>query len=126
MSLLASQGEGYIAVGCTNGIYVSKRATDYSELSGLQLVLAFIEFLAAFQRVLEFNEPTAIVAIPEFDKFLVHCESSLFSYSLDMVVRVSKGEATTKDLDNLFERLAKEDGAVSFLKTHRIAGRTLG
>jgi len=103
----SSQGEGYIAVGCTSGIYVSKRAADYS-----------------FQRVLEFNEPTAIVAIPAFDKFLVHCESSLFSYSLDMVVRVSKGEATTKDLDNSFERLAKEHGTVSFLKTHRIAGRT--
>ena len=126
MSLLAYQGEGYIAVGCTSGIFVSKRAADYCELSGLQLVLTLIEFLAAFQRVLEFNEPTAIVAIPAFDKFLVHCELSLFSYSLDMVVRVSKGEATTKDLDNSFDRLAGEHGHVSFVKTHRIAGRTFG
>jgi hypothetical protein len=31
MQLSASGGEGYIAVGCTSGIYVSKRATDHCE-----------------------------------------------------------------------------------------------
>jgi hypothetical protein len=68
----------------------------------------------------------SIVAIPEFDKFLVHCEKSLFSYPLELVVRASRGEDTTKDLDNSMKRLAEEHGSILFLKRGRVAGRTLG
>ena len=68
----------------------------------------------------------AIVAIPEFDKFLVHCEKSLFSYPLEMVARASRGEVTTKELDDSMKRLAEEQGSVLFLKTGTVAGRTLG
>jgi len=87
---------------------------------------SLIQLLAAFRKVLEFNEPTSIAAIPIFDKFLVHCEKALYSYPLDMIARASRGEVTFKDLDNSMERLAKEHGAVSFLKTDSINGRTLG
>jgi len=82
--LFAFQGENYIAIGCTTGIYVSKRTIDYS-----------------FRKVLEFNEPNSIVAIPEFNKFIVHCEFELSSYPLDKVVRVSQGDAAYKDLSSL-------------------------
>jgi RHO1 GDP-GTP exchange protein 1/2 len=68
----------------------------------------------------------SIVAIPEFDKFLVHCEMSLFSYPLEMIVRASRGEATAKDLENSMKRLAEEHGTILFLKTGNVAGRTLG
>ena len=68
----------------------------------------------------------SIVAIPEFDKFLVHCEMSLFSFSLEMVIRASRGEVTIKDLDSSMQRLAEEHGSVLFLKTGSVAGRTLG
>jgi hypothetical protein len=68
----------------------------------------------------------SIVAIPEFDKFIVHCELALYSYSLDMVVRASREEVTTKDLENSAKRLAEDHGAVAFLKTGTIAGRTFG
>jgi hypothetical protein len=82
--------------------------------------------LPAFRRVLEFNEPISMVAIPEFNKFLVHCEMALYSYPLDMIVRAFRGDATFNDLDNSMERLAGTHGAVWFLKTGSVAGRTLG
>ncbi|KAI0280767.1 CNH domain-containing protein [Russula aff. rugulosa BPL654] len=80
----------------------------------------------SFQRVLEFNEPTSVVAVPEFNKLVVHCESALFSYSLELAIRVSQGDASSKPgLDNSAEKLAQEHGNILFFKVGRIAGRTL-
>lgn len=87
---------------------------------------SLIHLLAAFRRVLEFNEPTSIAAIPAFGKFLVHCEKALFSYPLDAIVRTFRGEATFTDLEKVTEKLAEEHGTVSFLKTGSITGRTFG
>jgi hypothetical protein len=67
-----------------------------------------------------------MAAIPTFDKLLVHCEKGLYSYPLSMIVRASRGEATFRDLEVSMERLAKDHGSVSFLKTGSINGRTLG
>jgi hypothetical protein len=76
---------------------------------------------------LEFNEPTSVVAVPEFNKLVVHCESALFSYSLELAIRVSQGDASSKPgLDNSAEKLAQEHGNILFFKVGRIAGRTLG
>ncbi|KAF8501650.1 CNH domain-containing protein [Russula emetica] len=103
------EGEDYIAVGCTSGIYLSKHAVDYS-----------------FRKVLEFNEPNSVVAVPEFNKLIVHCELELFSYSLELAIRVSQGDASSKlGLDNSEEKLAQEHGNVLFFKAGRIADRTL-
>lgn len=67
-----------------------------------------------------------MVAIPEFNKFLVLCESTLFSYPLDMVVRVSQGDVTLKNLDDSGERLAREYGNVTLLKAGSFDNRTFG
>lgn len=79
----------------------------------------------AFQKVLELISPTSIVAVPECNKFLVHCDTALFSYPLDLVVRVSQGHATHKILGDSAERLAQKDGSVLFFKVGRVGHRTL-
>ncbi|KAH9960831.1 hypothetical protein BC827DRAFT_1205615 [Russula dissimulans] len=101
------QKRNYLAVGCTNGIYVGIR-TDSS-----------------FRKVLGFVNPTSIVALPEFNKFLVHFEMALVSYPLDLVVRVSQGHAAPAALSDSVERLAQKDGNVSFVKAGRVAHRSL-
>ena len=92
------------------------------------LYWSLILLLAAFRRVLEYNEPMSIVAIPEYNKFIVHCEMSLYSYPLEMVAGASRGEVTTKELDESISRKPspEEHGTVLFLKTGSVAGRTLG
>jgi hypothetical protein len=80
----------------------------------------------AFQGVLVSDKPTSIAAIPVFNKFLVHCESALFSYPLDLVIRVSREDATSKDLTDLEEKLAQEGGNVLFFKAGQVADRTFG
>jgi hypothetical protein len=75
---------------------------------------------------LEFNEPTSVVAVLEFNKLFVHCELALFSYSLELAIRVSQGDASSKPgLDKSEEKLAQENGNVLFFKAGRIADRTL-
>jgi hypothetical protein len=38
----AFQGESYIAVGCTRGVYISKYATEYCESESLELSLILV------------------------------------------------------------------------------------
>jgi len=66
-----------------------------------------------------------MVANQDFDKFLVHCESALYSYPLDVVVRTSQGELTLESLVNSEEKLGQDHGKVLFFKAGRIANRTL-
>lgn len=83
--------------------------------------------LAAFRKILEFNEPNSIVAIPEFNKFLVHCESTLSSYPLDKVIRASRavqGDAAIKDLGDSEEKLSKDGEHVLFLKAGHLVEKT--
>jgi len=112
------QWESYIAVGCTSGIYVSKRAVDSAGEPGA-------EPFGGFLRVLEVNEPVSVVAIPEFNQFLVHCNSALYSYPLDMVVSVSQGNIAPINLYSSMERWAGEHEHVSFLKAGRVADQSL-
>jgi hypothetical protein len=82
---------------------------------------------AAFQKILEFDEPKSIVAIPESNKFLVHCESTLSSYPLDKVIRASRavqGDGAIKDLGASEEKLTENDEHVLFLKVGRLVERT--
>jgi hypothetical protein len=73
---------------------------------------------------LPFNSPTSIVAIPEFDKLIVHCELELFSYSLELVIGVSQEDASSQpSLEGLEEKLAQGHGDVLSFKAGRVADR---
>ncbi|KAI9512116.1 CNH domain-containing protein [Russula earlei] len=102
------QERHYLAVGCTNGIYVRDRKGHSPP-----------------RRVLESDTPTSIVAVPEFHKFLVLCESNLLSYPLDLLVRVSQaqGGATSKDLYDEEEKLNEAREDVLFFKAGHMASR---
>ncbi len=79
----------------------------------------------AYRKVLDSNKPTSMVAIQEFDIFLVYCESTLYSYSLDMIVRTSQGELTLESLINSEEKLGQDHGTILFFQAGRLANRTL-
>jgi len=79
----------------------------------------------AYRKVLDSSGPISMVAIQDFDKFLVHCESTLYSYPLDMVARTSQGELTLESLVNSEEKLAQGHGKILFFKAGRLADRTL-
>lgn len=67
------------------------------------------------------------MAVPELNKFLVHCESTLSSYPLDKVIRASRavqGDAAIKDLGASEEKLSKDDEHVLFLKAGHLFQKT--
>jgi len=105
MKLLAFQGEHHLAVGCVNGIYVRNRdgVTD-----------------SPFRSVLKINTPISMAAFPEFNEFLVHYESTLYSYPLDLIVR---GDSTPESLDKSKEKLAEGHGDILFFKAGCVSDR---
>lgn len=66
-----------------------------------------------------------MVALEDFDKFLVLCESTLYSYPLEMVIRTSQGELTYENLINSEEKLGQGDEKILFFKAGRLANQTL-
>lgn len=74
---------------------------------------------------MEFIKPTSIIALPESNNVLVHCETALFSYPLDLFIRVSQRNAAIQELNHSTERLAQKEH-VLFVKAGRVAKRTLG
>jgi RHO1 GDP-GTP exchange protein 1/2 len=125
MQLIVSQDRNYLAVGCVNGIYVGLRANS-CESSELLAGSVTNSLCVAFRRVLQLINPTSLAALPKFNKLLVHCETALFSYPLDVVIRVSHGNASPQLLVDSAERLAQKDGNISFFKAGYAGGRTLG
>jgi hypothetical protein len=79
------------------------------------------QFSVAFRKVLDSNEPKSMVAIPEFDKFLVHCDSALYSYPLEII---AQGDATPGSIANSEEILGNRRD-ILFFRTGRLENRTL-
>ncbi|KAF7424638.1 hypothetical protein PC9H_009946 [Pleurotus ostreatus] len=107
----------FIAVGCITGIYLSPKGDE------------------AFRKVLSCNNPISMAAIQsmdgkDFNKFLVHYDTSLVSYSLDLLARFALGEASKQALDASLERIAGGDsgagtGNVLFFKHAQVERRML-
>ncbi|KAI0322603.1 hypothetical protein OF83DRAFT_1049094 [Amylostereum chailletii] len=102
-----NNGRSFLAVGCSSGIYVGLRADS------------------SFRKVLPFVSPTSMAVLQDFNKFIVHHETSLMSYSLDLVARVAQGQSTQQNLEGSLERLAGNDGNVLFFRAGRLSERTI-
>jgi hypothetical protein len=66
-----------------------------------------------------------MIALPDFNKFVVQHEASLLAYSLDLLARVAQGQAPPQTLDASMEKLAGQDGSVLFARSGRVGNRTL-
>ncbi|KAF4571140.1 hypothetical protein EYR36_008468 [Pleurotus pulmonarius] len=90
---------------------------------------------AGFRKVLGLNNPISMAAIQSlgeknFNKFLVHYDTSLVSYSLDILARVALGDAPRRALDASLEHIAGSDssagtGNVLFFKHAKVGQRML-
>lgn len=125
IKLSASQGRNYLVVGCTSSIYVGIRA-DSCESAHFRLSQSLTRLRAAFRMVLDFIKPISIVALPDSNSVIVHCETVVYSYPLDLFIRVSLGDAAVQELNHSAEKLTQKDGHVLFCKAGRVANRTLG
>ena len=106
---IASGNRGYIAVGCQSGIYLATRGES------------------PFRKVLSIPNATSLIALQSFNKFLVHFDNTLLSYSLDLMARVARGEAPGASLSASKEEVAGPggDGNVLFFRVGIVGGRTI-
>ncbi|KAG5353522.1 hypothetical protein C0989_005969 [Termitomyces sp. Mn162] len=101
----------FIAVGCQTGIYVSALGVE------------------EFRRVFTHANPTGLAAIETlgsrvYNKFIIHVEGSLFSYSLDIVAQAALGKIqSSKEITDTMERVARYDSTVVFFKHLHIGER---
>lgn len=102
-----SGGKRYLAAGCTTGIFVCARNDP------------------RFQRVLPFSNVPTLIALQDFNKFIVQHDATLLCYSLDLLARVASGSAPASSLDASKEQLAGQDGSVLFIRSGRVGNRTL-
>ncbi|KAG6909050.1 hypothetical protein DXG01_002202 [Tephrocybe rancida] len=81
--------------------------------------------------VFTFMNPIAIAAIQTagskvFNKFIIHTEGSLLSYSLDVVAQAALGQVqSSRTVTDTMERVAKADTTVVFFKHMQIGERQL-
>ena len=83
-----------------------------------------------YKWVLNYRNPTALMALTtlgrkSFNRLIVHTDSTLFSYSLDMLYRVALGQTQRQTLDASIERICAHDANVILCKHVHIAGRAL-
>lgn len=81
----------------------------------------------AYRKVLDHMCTTALVALQDYNKFLVHIHEQgvLYSYSLDMLARVSTGQSQPQALDATLERVSGSDKVV-FFRAGVVNNRTVG
>jgi len=102
-----SGGRRFLAAGCSTGIFVALRGD------------------LRFRRVLTFSNPPTLIALHDFNKFIVQHEASLLAYSVDLLARVAQGQAPPQTLDASMEKLAGQEGSVLFARSGRVGNRTL-
>ncbi|KAH7930131.1 hypothetical protein BV22DRAFT_1028615 [Leucogyrophana mollusca] len=107
VSFTATGGKRFMAVGCSTGIYVGLRGEE------------------RYRRILSFGNPTTIIALQDFNKFIIHHENYLLAYSLDLLARVALYQAPPSSLDASLEKIAGQDGNVLFCSAGRIGQRTI-
>ncbi|EGN99254.1 hypothetical protein SERLA73DRAFT_168758 [Serpula lacrymans var. lacrymans S7.3] len=106
VSFVASGGRSFLAVGCATGIYVGPRGEG------------------GYRKVLSLTSPSALIALQEYNKLVVHHDTYLVAYSLDLLVRVALKQTPPGSLDASLEKIAGHDGNVLFCKAGRLGTRT--
>ncbi|OAX43158.1 hypothetical protein K503DRAFT_732249 [Rhizopogon vinicolor AM-OR11-026] len=107
VSFTAAGGKRLMAVGCATGIFVGTRGDNN------------------FRKILSYGNPSSIIVLQEFNRFIIHHESYLLAYSLDILARVALYQAPPSSLDASLEKIAGGDGTVLFCCAGRIKMRTI-
>ncbi|KAJ7773279.1 hypothetical protein B0H16DRAFT_1511726 [Mycena metata] len=105
-----SGGRKFLAVGCFSGIYAGHWEEE------------------RFHKALPASNPTSMFAIEKvankpFHRFVVQHDSSLVSYSLDLLGRIGLGDSDTKTLTASLEK--HDNSNVQFSRVVRIGKRVL-
>jgi hypothetical protein len=106
VSFVAGGGKTYMAVGCSTGIFVGRRGEN-------------------FRKILSYEDAKSIIVLQNFNKIIIHHDTYLLSYSLEVLVRVAQYQAPPSSLDASLETIAGQPGNVLCCQAGQIGGRTI-
>lgn len=119
-------------MGCASGIYLAHYGTERAPLYFIQRQYASLHLsrIVEFRKVLNDINPASISALQTlgdktFNKLVVHADASVFSYSLETIVRVGLGHAHPQTLEVVAERIGGNDNNILFCKHLQIGPRFL-
>lgn len=123
-----SGGRNFLAVGCeTGGIYVGLRGNSGAwRISSRRRYELTATGNPEFRKVLRLTNPSSMAALQEHNKIVIFCDGALSSYSLDLLARVSQGQAPAQSLEASLETIAGQDGGITFFRAGFVANRTIG
>ncbi|KAF9445469.1 hypothetical protein P691DRAFT_734916, partial [Macrolepiota fuliginosa MF-IS2] len=105
-------GRKFLAAGCSKGIFISIAGNEN------------------FRKVLHHSNPKYIAALETlgnkiFNRFIVHSESALVSYSLDLLARFALNQTTSEAVEASVEMLHKGDPNIIFCKCLQMCERAM-
>lgn len=95
-------------MGCQDGIYVAVRGETQ------------------YRIVLRHQSPQHLFALPDFNRFLVHVDGTVLSYSLDLMLRLSQGDSTQQALNASLEKVSGQDTNVILFRAGVVKDRAIG
>ncbi|KAF8149926.1 hypothetical protein B0H34DRAFT_731762 [Crassisporium funariophilum] len=105
-------GKRFLAVGCPPGIYVAPVNSE------------------KFKWILNYKNATSLAALTtlgtkSFNRLLVHADSAIVSYSLDILARLALGQSHPQTLEASIERIGGNDNNIIFCRHVHLSGRAL-
>lgn len=118
----------FIAVGCESGVYVAPSYSDRMFLLSSTTTTSTVLFIEYFFALDHKNVAyiTALTSLDAkiFNRLVVHVDSLLFAYSLDILARVGLGQSQQETLSASVEKLT-DDPHVVFCNQLHIGGKAL-
>ncbi|TFK28142.1 hypothetical protein FA15DRAFT_665628 [Coprinopsis marcescibilis] len=107
-----TSGGRFIAIACTSGIYIARYGTE------------------DYRKVFNFPNATYIAALQVWNghylnKFIIHFESTVLGYSLDLVAMIAYGQGNPQLLEASRERITPSDQSVMFVRHISMQDRVL-
>ncbi|KAG6373463.1 hypothetical protein JVT61DRAFT_6616 [Boletus reticuloceps] len=90
VSFVTNSGKTFMAVGCSTGIFVGRKGENY-------------------RKILSFENAKSIIVLQDFNKIIIHHDSYLISYSLEVLARVAQYQSPPSSLDASLETIAGQN-----------------
>lgn len=122
-------GRKFLAVGCPTGIYVSVAGHEGVHLFSVSIFNW--RSLKAFKKALDYSNPKYIGVLQAigdkvFNKFIVHSDQAVTSYSLELLARLALDQTNRDALSASTEKVGGDESNIVICKCAQVNGRALG
>ena len=90
------------------------------------MAMSYSQLLLDYRKILAFENAKSIIVLQDFNKIIIHHDTFLLSYSLEVLARVSQYQSPPSSLDASLETIAGQSGNVLCCQAGQMGDRTIG